>query len=255
MTTESTIVEETPSAESTCPASNPWKCWATIGLSLVIGSAAVSVQALFAAAWVVALMIGNGAPIATEQLTGDGNFLLYSTLVSYPAVIGMMILFIKIRPGNSLREYLDIRKPSVKSLLAWGAWLCGLLILSAVLDPFIQEAPADFMTAMLLTAPRWLVVGLLVFAAPIVEELFFRGFMFKGIAASTIGGTGAVVLTTLAWVAIHGFQYGWVALLYLALLGTILGMARLKTRSVMVPTVLHIVNNLLAVSAFMAEYA
>jgi membrane protease YdiL (CAAX protease family) len=227
--------------------SNPWKCWPTIGLSLAIGALAVVSQIIFAVIWVVSVVVRGGS-FEADEIMENGGFLLACTLFSYPFVVGFTVLFIKLRKGNTLVDYLALRKTGIKPLLIWAGWTCGLLVLMNMLGSLFPQDPPEIMIALISNAHIGLVFITLVIVAPMVEELFFRGFMFKGISASRLGGAGAVVLSTLFWVAIHGFQYGWFPLVYLTFLGVILGMARLKTGSVFIPMILHAANNLLSVT-------
>ena len=84
-----------------------------------------------------------------------------------------------------------------------------------------------------------------VVAAPLVEELFFRGFLFEGLRDSWMGPTGAVLVTSLAWAAIH-MQYEMFQIVIIGTLGILLGIAKLKTRSLYIPIAMHTFNNLLA---------
>jgi membrane protease YdiL (CAAX protease family) len=84
-----------------------------------------------------------------------------------------------------------------------------------------------------------------VFAAPIMEEAFFRGFLFKGIEYSRLGPIGAIIVAALGWSLLHT-QY---ELFYIAVTfggGLVLGWARFSTQSVYVPIVMHVLWNFVA---------
>jgi membrane protease YdiL (CAAX protease family) len=84
-----------------------------------------------------------------------------------------------------------------------------------------------------------------IIAAPLYEEVFFRGFMFKGIENSRAGPIAAVVITSLAWAALH-VQYNFVIIVSIFTGGLILGWARIKTNSIYIPIAMHVLQNLLA---------
>jgi membrane protease YdiL (CAAX protease family) len=88
----------------------------------------------------------------------------------------------------------------------------------------------------------WLAV---VVGAPVGEEIFFRGFLFAGLAKSRLGGTGAIVLSSLAWAVIH-VQYDPFDMAYIFLLGLVIGAFRLKTNSLWPPILMHALVNLIA---------
>jgi membrane protease YdiL (CAAX protease family) len=88
----------------------------------------------------------------------------------------------------------------------------------------------------------WLAI---VIAAPLAEELFFRGFLFESVRYTRLGVTGAVVITSLLWAVIH-LQYGPYEITTVFILGLILGVARLITGSIYTPIVMHGLVNLVA---------
>jgi len=88
----------------------------------------------------------------------------------------------------------------------------------------------------------WLAV---VVAAPLAEETLFRGFLFKGILHSRLGGAGAVVLTALIWAVIHQ-QYDLYGVATVFAAGLLLGYARLSTNSIYAGLLMHALMNLIA---------
>jgi len=89
-----------------------------------------------------------------------------------------------------------------------------------------------------------LILALLV-AAPIFEELFFRGFLLSGFSRTFLQPGGAVVVTSLAWSSIH-VQYDVYGILTIFASGVILGFARLKTNSTLTTIIMHALMNLIA---------
>ena len=85
----------------------------------------------------------------------------------------------------------------------------------------------------------------IVIAAPVFEEIFFRGFVFTGFANSQLGTNGTILLTAVLWAVIH-IQYGWLDIGFIVVIGILLGYARVKTGSVVGGIMLHMVMNLIA---------
>jgi membrane protease YdiL (CAAX protease family) len=81
-------------------------------------------------------------------------------------------------------------------------------------------------------------------ATPVFEELFYRGFVFEGIRASWLGGWGAVVITALLWTLIHQ-EYDSLEFAAMFITGLMLGVARLRTGSVPLTIVMHMLHNLI----------
>ncbi len=60
----------------------------------------------------------------------------------------------------------------------------------------------------------------LVVIAPPMEELLFRGFLFRGYAASRLGVTGAILLTSVIWASMH-IQYDAFYIVQIVVLGCV----------------------------------
>jgi len=84
-----------------------------------------------------------------------------------------------------------------------------------------------------------------IIAAPLFEEIFFRGFLFKGLESSFMGPLGAVLVTSGIWAGIH-LQYDLYGMGTVFCLGLLIGAARVVTASIVVPLVLHAVASLVA---------
>ncbi|MEA3017867.1 MAG: protease family protein [Sphingomonadales bacterium] len=80
---------------------------------------------------------------------------------------------------------------------------------------------------------------------PIAEEFFFRG-VFLGVIRRRFGTAAAVALPAIMFGLIH-VQYDWRAMAFVALDGLIFGIARVRTGSVYVPMLLHVIGNSWAV--------
>ena len=82
--------------------------------------------------------------------------------------------------------------------------------------------------------------------APIAEELIFRGFLYRGLAASPLGVSGAIVATTILWAAAHTDRT-WLGYLDVLATGIALGWLRWRSDST-IPTIsVHALYNILAV--------
>ena len=88
--------------------------------------------------------------------------------------------------------------------------------------------------------------------APLMEELFFRGFLYP--VLRRFGSIGGVTLTSLAFAVLHGSQYGWgwsVGIMFLV--GLVLTIARAWSGSVVPGFLIHAGYNLsLFVSLYIA---
>ncbi len=80
--------------------------------------------------------------------------------------------------------------------------------------------------------------------APIVEETVFRGFLWRGLAASPLGDWGAWLLSSVLFVASHALEYADPsALIQIAVGGLILGLVRWRTGSTTASMITHSLSN------------
>jgi membrane protease YdiL (CAAX protease family) len=89
----------------------------------------------------------------------------------------------------------------------------------------------------------YLMVAFAVTFGPLMEELFFRGFLYPVLARRT-GAVVAVCLTALPFGLIHYVQYkSWAAVLVITLVGVVLTAVRALTKSVAASFLVHVGYN------------
>ena len=94
-----------------------------------------------------------------------------------------------------------------------------------------------------------LLVLLAIVAAPVFEEVLFRGFL-QGSLRRPLGRWGAIVVSALLFGAIHGTLD---AILPLVVLGVVLAMIHDRARSLVAPIAGHAAFNALMISAILIE--
>jgi uncharacterized protein len=235
------IVDERP---------KPWGFWATMGLSLLVIGVFLFVQMGVVGVYAVLLARGDPAeftPKFVENLQSDGLLLSLASWASLPFALGLIVLLVKLRRGWSLWDYLGLRRFSWKALFAWLGLIVVLAAASTGLDSLADESShSDFMVRIYETAGFLpLLWATLLVAAPVFEEIFFRGFMFRGIEQSRLGGVGAIVITSVTFTAMH-VQYHAYELVWVLVLGVLTGVARWKSGSVYLTIVIHAFANLIS---------
>lgn len=224
----------------------PWGLWATLGLSFLIGAVFVFVQILVLVALVI-LWTATGQKLAPEEIETNGLLLALATLAGTPAALGAIWFFCTRRQGMSISEYLALWPVPKTTYVKCGL---ALVILIAVGDGMTKllDKPVvpEFMVKAYETAGflpiLWLAV---IVAAPLGEEVFFRGFLFRGIEHSRLGGTGAILISATGWAVIH-LQYELFVILQLWVFGLVLGVVRLKTQSLYPAIFMHSLSNFIA---------
>lgn len=131
------------------------------------------------------------------------------------------------------------------AILAWLAYLTLAAALSPLLSPDQEDITRELGTDTG-SAGSLVVAGLLIIvAAPISEELFFRGFMFAGLRRS-IPLWPAAVVSAVIWGSLHlgGGNVG--VAIQLAVFGVILAWLYERSGTLWAPILVHTTNNTIA---------
>ena len=186
-------------------------------------------------------------PALFEAASTDGFVLSIATLVTTLVCVPLLLGIAKLKKNSNIKEYFALKPVSVRSLMGWLAILVAFIALTDALSVMLgKPIVPEFVRATYDSAhPVWLLWLALVIGAPLFEETFFRGFLFKGFASSVVGPAGAIALTSILWAVIH-IQYDAYTMGSIFVLGVLLGVARLRTGSLLVPLAMHAVANVVA---------
>lgn len=199
----------------------------------------------------------TGAAVTARIEARAGLLFSIATFLAAPAAVAATVALTwlwasgpQVRDRQAMRavgRHLGLVRPPLGATLAWLAATAGLLVLYELASRLLERPPIpDFMVQLHGTAGSvWLLGAAVVVAAPAVEEVVFRGFLLPGLAPSRTGAAGAVALTAVLWAVIH-LQYDLFDMSAIVLLGVLFGAARLHTRSLWTPLVLHAAVNLVA---------
>jgi membrane protease YdiL (CAAX protease family) len=225
-----------------------WKFWGTMLWGLFVFAAMFAGQI----AVVAFFMVWQGGPfdIATMiHVVSRGLTISLSVIMGLPAVV--LALWIAIRPTRTpIADYLALRWTSWKNLLLGAAALIALVVAWELLSRALgREVQPGFMGDVLKSAQAdgavWLLLIAFGVGAPVSEELFARGFLYRGWSESSLRVPGAIVLSSLAWTVLH-LQYDWFFFGEIFSIGLLFGYLRYRTNSTWLTIVLHGLNNLAA---------
>ena len=221
----------------------PWGFWATIGFAAIIAAVYLFIQlvAMFVYSFhLVAQNPGMSNHSILMDIVSNGFLLSLINCVSVPACIGLVLLFILFRKGIGWREYLAVRRPPTRELLMWLGITAVYAITMDVLTVLLGRDVVPRFWLLAYDSAQFLPLFFfaLLVAAPLNEEIFFRGFLFAGIRHSVLGPVGAVLIPAVTWTLIHR-QYDNYELFAVFVAGIILGIARFKTRSIYTSLVIH----------------
>jgi CAAX protease family protein len=164
-------------------------------------------------------------------------------VLAYMLVLGFMVAVVKRVPSREFWREVRWKWPR-----HWAMYLVAGFVLSVGLQAFARllpmprELPMDrfFRTAQ----EAWALSLFGMAVAPLMEELFFRGFLYP-VLVRRLGTVTAVVLTSASFGLIHASQLGhaWAPVLVVSLVGLALTMARAVTKSVAPGFLMHVAYN------------
>ena len=229
----------------------PWGFWMTLLLSAVLYGVFTIAQVPVVIFMIVSWAISNGGADPTEyveSLPSDGFFLSLATSVAAPVCVAATWLLVRLRKGIGIRDYLALQPVRWSRLIGWLLLTAACAfamdyVRTSLGDPAVPEPMLAWYKSARVLPLLWFAI---VVAAPVFEEAVFRGFMYRGLAASRAGTGGAVLITALLWAALHLGQYDLLATASVLVLGLLMGIARAKTGSLYVPLAMHVLNNAVA---------
>jgi membrane protease YdiL (CAAX protease family) len=227
-----------------------------LGLWTTICWGAATVAAAYLT-WLIPIVLSAivGAPVAMPAL-------MQHLPIDHMAIAAIVVaaLWFNRRP---LRQYLAL------SPLGWGgigrnigiglAAYVGFVILIGGLEllrsgvdvdqnvPAVPKIVIDSGMILSLIA-YWFV---LVIAAPIVEEMQFRGLLYRGLEAK-IGALATIAITSVVFGLLHYLGFGWPRAVATGCLGFLLGVIRWRTGNTTAAVVVHATINFAAASFFTA---
>ena len=232
--------------EAVRPRAGYWKFWGTTLWLIAIIAAFMIVEI----AVMVAEMVGLGIDYAEMQkaLYAHGALLL-SAAIGAAAVSAFAVLALAVRLSRiGMRDYLGLVLPQWRDVMIGLAGFVLLFIVFLLIKSLVGESLSPIFVidlyhdAYALGYLPAMVMGLVVLA-PVMEELLVRGFLLRGWAASRLGPTGAILLTSAIWMAGHISQYDVLILIWIFMMGLLFGWLRQRSGSTLLTIFLHAMQN------------
>lgn len=222
------------------PPDPAWNGWDVVRLICV------TIVALFVGLF-LALLIARGVLYphrSLGEIARNPLVVVGGQCLAYLLVLGYMYVLVT-------RER---RRPDFLAAIHWNwpakiAIYVGVgVILSVALQglahflPIPKELPIDsfFQTP----TEAWALGIMSITLAPLMEELFFRGFLYP-VLARRMGLAVSVVITALSFALLHGAQlmFSWGAVLVIFIVGLVLTIVRARTNSVAAGMIIHMAYN------------
>ena len=224
-----------------------WPLWtplAVIALGLAAGVAATAVLA--------AVLEASGVDVGTDDPAFNSAATLVLDLAFVGATIGVLAMVSRPRAWQlGFRRGVPLKPALGFAFMAILAFFIFAISYQAIFRPenpqdIVQDLGADRSTALLIAGALLVVV-----VAPVAEEVFFRGFLFRVLRlrmafwlAATIDGV------------LFGLVHGALVIIpVLAFLGFVLCWAYERSGTLLVPIALHALNNALAYGVTTEEAA
>ncbi len=218
----------------------PWSWLEIVGI-LAVGMVAV----FFGVIVVIAVAHRYLYPLdpLTEVAQQHPILLVAAQALAYLGVIGFMVFLVKRTSAQSFGQGIRWNWPENPwpYLLGGVGLSLGLQLLGHFL-PIPKDLPIDrfFRTPF----EAWGLALFGTFCAPLVEELFFRGFLYP-VLARWFGVVASIVITAMGFGLVHAGQLGraWGPVLIIFLVGVALTTVRAKTKSVAAGWLVHFAYN------------
>jgi CAAX protease family protein len=224
-----------------------WKFWGTLGWSLLLYGAMTAAAAVGIVLAVNYYGIDISVAAADKAaFLSDGVVVAVTSMSGTLPVLAVIWLAVKLA-RQGFAHYLALRWPSARHA---AIGLGGILLLMFAIDassrllgrPVVPQVLIDGVRS----AGEHRALGFftlaLVVTAPITEEIAFRGFIYRGFAASRLGTIGAVIMSSLIFAAIH-VQYDMVTLAGVLATALLLGSMRAISGSTLLTIAMHALNN------------
>jgi uncharacterized protein len=207
------------------------------------------------AAFVCVLLVQTVAAVVVELSGGDVDSLSDSdaATIGFTVVLDVTLIacavavVLWLSAGRPTPATFGLRMPDWRPAIGWtfavyaGFWVCAVIVGIAFGQPDEQDIVTDLKaedSVAVLTA--FAVMTCLV--APLAEEFFFRGFLFR-VLHERIGAIAAVAITGVAFGLVHLPSGDWIGTIVLSLFGMALCILLLCTSSLLPCIMLHAFHN------------
>jgi hypothetical protein len=215
-----------------------WGLWATLAFAIV--------------AFLLGVTMGSAVVLSVSKLDPnaidfDGTASAIYLLVSNPVQVVTLVLATRLS-GTDALAYLALDIPRGRDVaMAVAVFLVVIAAADALTLGLGKEVVPAFQIEWHRTARAdgtllWLWLAIIV-AAPVGEELLFRGFLFRGFVHEPRDAVPAIILIALIWAMPH-VQYDWFGKAQVFAIGTLFGFVRWRTGSTTLVILLHMLLNL-----------
>ena len=176
--------------------------------------------------------------------------LLKILLRTLPFLIIIIALMIRVKKGKISKDELGLRTPDtkLKAFIWWASFLVFCVATELTLYHFKLLEVKTHEFKILTSSVRILGMVLL---APIAEELLYRGLFLSKLMSFKVNKHLSIFLLSILFVVVHSFAFentlmSKIGIVQAFLDSTLFAYARLKTKSIYTPIIMHMTGNLIA---------
>lgn len=228
-----------------------------IVITVMLGFFASQLLGLYGAAKAV---LPAADTMSTSELMLEGGeqglVVSVSVLLSGALLVAMTFLIIRLKASGlrQVMDYLGIRHFGLSNLWIGLGLLAVFTVINEVVTAMLDRTPMAFVDPLFAsTDVKWLLITVIVVVAPLYEELVFRGLLWSVIAEQFTRPKGIVIaslISSVLFAAVH-LQYGLYEMAAIVVLASIFCYMRLRSKSLLLPIVLHMINNAVAMMLYL----
>jgi len=236
------LAELKPEPEIITPNNPPWNGW----VASAVWFLSVLAIIIFPIFFIIPYVLLN-KQISLESFATDSTAIFLNLIAIVPAhLFTLAVAWFVVTKNNkfSIKDTLGLSSGGFR----WWYYpviLIAFFAVAAVVSYFIPDGDNELLK--ILRSSRmavFAVVILATFTAPLVEEVVYRGVLYSAFQRS-VGVTGAVVIVTFMFAAVHVPQY-WGSpgtILLICLLSLLLTLIRVKTDNLLPCIIMHTIFN------------
>jgi membrane protease YdiL (CAAX protease family) len=231
----------------------PWGFFGSIGWLIL--ATLISIASIIVAVLLLDPQIARQAGTLTSR-EFELRLLPYTVIFGYGALLALLALAARLRHW-SMKDYFGLVLPGFRETVL------GLAALAVMLAAehgvvYLTDWNTDYVTdtyagahAAGVPSVVWVTFSLII-AAPVAEEMVFRGFLYRGWADRRFGVIPVILVISALFALIH-IQYDWLGMFLVFCSGLLYGWARWRSGSTLLAILLHAANNIWVTGMTVAE--
>lgn len=209
--------------------------WGYTDLALVIGLLLIAT-----------FLIGGVALVFMKfypKLATDQTALIFPTNVAFYIAL-YLALRVTLQGRYGMPVFASLGWRRIRPAMLWTAVIAGVPLAFAAngVAELLHTPKVSTPFDNIAQSPVWLALigAMAVIAAPVFEELFFRGFL-QPLVSRTLGVILGVLITAILFGSLHAaeYQFQWQYVVVVSLVGIVLGAIRAATNSLIPGTIVH----------------